>query len=114
MENNDTVNLLRECNAGVKMGVASIDEVLDNVKNENFKQILIASKERHEDLGNDTRQLLNEYDESGKEPNPMAKSIAESRALLSALKPYLSAERCARIDKILGMMKIAEIMGYLK
>ena len=43
-----------------------------------------------------------------------AKSIAESRALLSALKPYLSAERCARIDKILGMMKIAEIMGYLK
>jgi hypothetical protein len=43
-----------------------------------------------------------------------AKSIAESRALLSALKPYLSEERCARIDKILGMMKIAEIMGYLK
>lgn len=76
MENNDTVNLLRECNAGVKMGVASIDEVLDNVKNENFKQILIASKERHEDLGNDTRQLLNEYDESGKEPNPMAKSMS--------------------------------------
>ena len=43
-----------------------------------------------------------------------AKNIAQSRALLSALKPYLSAERCARIDKILGMMKIAEIMGYLK
>ena len=43
-----------------------------------------------------------------------AKSIAESRALLTALKPYLSEERCARIDKILGMMKIAEIMGYLK
>jgi hypothetical protein len=43
-----------------------------------------------------------------------AKSIAESRALLAALKPYLSAERCARVDKILGMMKIAEIMGYLK
>lgn len=43
-----------------------------------------------------------------------ARSIAQSRALLSALKPYLSAERCERIDKILGMMKIAEIMGYLK
>ena len=43
-----------------------------------------------------------------------AKSIAESRALLVALKPYLSHERCERIDKILGMMKIAEIMGYLK
>lgn len=43
-----------------------------------------------------------------------AKSISQSRALLVALKPYLSAERCERIDKILGMMKIAEIMGYLK
>ncbi len=43
-----------------------------------------------------------------------AKNIAQIRALLSALKPYLSAERCERIDKILGMMKIAEIMGYLK
>jgi len=43
-----------------------------------------------------------------------AKNIAQSRALLLALKPYLSQERCERIDKILGMMKIAEIMGYLK
>ena len=76
MENNDTINLLRECNAGVKMGVSSIDEVLDNVKNDELKAILISSKERHEDLGNDTRQLLNKYDESGKEPNPMAKSMS--------------------------------------
>lgn len=53
------------------------------------------------------------FPEKGK-ASSAAKSIAESRALLSALKPYLSAERCARIDKILGMMKIAEIMGYLK
>ncbi|MBQ8404091.1 MAG: hypothetical protein IJX55_06680 [Clostridia bacterium] len=43
-----------------------------------------------------------------------AKNISQIRALLVALKPYLSAERCERIDKILGMMKIAEIMGYLK
>ena len=43
-----------------------------------------------------------------------AKNISQSRALLVALKPYLSHERCERIDKILGMMKIAEIMGYLK
>ncbi len=76
MENTDTINLLRECNAGVKMGVASIDEVLDNVKSEELKQILISSKERHEDLGNDTHKLLNEYDESGKEPNPMAKGMS--------------------------------------
>ena len=30
----DTIRLLRECDAGIKMGVASIDEVLDNVNAE--------------------------------------------------------------------------------
>ncbi|MGN1095908.1 MAG: hypothetical protein ACI4QR_05925 [Eubacteriales bacterium] len=44
----------------------------------------------------------------------ISKNIANSRALLIALKPYLDRERCERIDKILGMMKIAEIMGYIK
>ena len=28
---NDSVRLLRECNAGIKMGVSSIDEILENV-----------------------------------------------------------------------------------
>ncbi len=29
----DTIKLLRECDAGIKMGVASIDEVIDYVNN---------------------------------------------------------------------------------
>ncbi len=49
-----------------------------------------------------------------KNQSELAKSISNSRALLTALKPYLDSERCARIDKILGMLKIAEIMGYIK
>lgn len=76
MHKNDTISLLKECNAGVKMGVASIDNVLDSVKDENLKKILSESKQRHEDLGNDTRELLNEYSEDGKEPNSMAKSMS--------------------------------------
>ena len=32
MVNQDTIKLLRECDAGVKMGVSSIEDVLDNVK----------------------------------------------------------------------------------
>ena len=31
MVNNDTIELLKECNAGIKMGISSIDEVLDYV-----------------------------------------------------------------------------------
>ncbi len=48
------------------------------------------------------------------ERSEFSKSIANIRALLTALKPYLDSGRCERIDKILGMMKIAEIMGYIK
>ena len=32
----DTIKLLRECDAGVKMGVASIDDVLDSLEREMF------------------------------------------------------------------------------
>ena len=29
----DSVKLLRECNAGIKMGISSIDDVMDHVQN---------------------------------------------------------------------------------
>ena len=38
----DTIKLLRECDAGIKMGVASIDDVIDHVKNAEFKEKLNA------------------------------------------------------------------------
>ena len=33
----DTIKLLRECDAGIKMGVKSIDDVLDRVKNSDLQ-----------------------------------------------------------------------------
>ena len=76
MVNDDTIELLRECNAGVKMGISAIDEVLDSVDDENFKNLLEDSKREHEKLGQETRDLLNEYHDSGKSPNPMAKGMS--------------------------------------
>ncbi len=74
--NSDTIKLLRECNAGTKMGVESIDEVIDYVQNEEFKNLLIGSKSRHEALGQETRDLLNSYSDDGKEPSAMAKGMS--------------------------------------
>ena len=76
MVENDTIELLRECNAGVKMGISSIDEVLDSVEDENFKKLLVDSKKEHEKLGEETRTLLNDYQDSGKKPNAMAKGMS--------------------------------------
>ena len=66
MIENDTIELLKECNAGVKMGVTGIDEVFDKIKNEKFKERLQVSKEEHQRLGSETHELLNRYHDSGK------------------------------------------------
>ena len=36
----DTIKLLRECDAGIKMGTASIGEVLEKTTNEKLKKLL--------------------------------------------------------------------------
>ncbi len=76
MINDDTIKLLRECNSGVKMGVISLDDVLGYVRDENLEKRLSECKQEHESLGDETHDLLNEYHDTGKEPNPMAKSMS--------------------------------------
>lgn len=74
--NRDTIKLLENCNAGIKMGVETIDGILDYVKNEDLKAILIRCKEKHQRLGDETHELLNEYNDSDKELSPIAKSMS--------------------------------------
>ena len=76
MIHEDTIKLLRECNAGIKMGVSSIEEVLDNVESENLKSLLETSLAEHNRLGDETHKLLSEYQDEGKEPNIMAKGMS--------------------------------------
>lgn len=72
----DTIKLLRECDAGIKMGVSSIDDVLDYVKSDRLKKDLEDSKDEHKKLDGELQALLDRYRDDGKEPNPMAKSMS--------------------------------------
>ncbi len=72
----DTVRLLRECDAGIKMGVSSIDEVRDYVRSPHFKEALTQCKSAHEKLKEELQALLDRYHDEGKDPNPMAKSMS--------------------------------------
>lgn len=67
----DTVALLKECNAGTKMAVKSIRQVLDNTSSEKLNALLSHSLQEHEKLGNDLHALLNEYGEQDQEPPVM-------------------------------------------
>lgn len=71
----DTIKLLRECDSGVKMGVASIDDVLKYVNNNEFKKLLDNCKTEHEKLDKEIHNLLLKYNDEGKEPAPMAKGM---------------------------------------
>ena len=72
----DTIKLLRECDAGTKMGISSIDDVLEHVKKEDFRKKLSKCKQEHEDLQIKILQELEKYRDDGKNPNPIAKGMS--------------------------------------
>ena len=76
MVEQDTVRLLRECDAGVKMGISSIDDVLGYVRDDRMKQNLKNCKEQHIKLEQEIRAALNRFQDAGKEPQPMAKGMS--------------------------------------
>ena len=76
MVEQDTIKLLRECDAGVKMGVASIEDVLPHVQSEKLNRCLTKCKNEHEQLGDEIRQKLDHCYDHGKNPNPIAKGMS--------------------------------------
>lgn len=76
MKSIDTIKLLQECDAGTKMAVASIDNMLDKVGSQQLKNVLEESKSHHESLGNQIHDMLNEREAFEKEPNPIAKGMS--------------------------------------
>ncbi len=83
--NDDTVKLLRECGSGVKMGITAIDDVIDKVDSREFYQLLKDSRNEHDKLENEIQVLLDHLGDEGKEPHPIAQSMArmKSGAMLS-------------------------------
>ena len=72
----DTVKLLRECDAGVNMGISSIDQVRDHVKSPRLRDYLIECRREHDKLNSEVQSLLENYDDDGKSPNPIAKGMS--------------------------------------
>ncbi|MCC8015966.1 MAG: PA2169 family four-helix-bundle protein [Clostridiales bacterium] len=88
MPDSDTIKLLRECNSGIKMGVESIEDVLDKVGSNDLKHTLNECMEKHQSLGSETRKILNSYGGSGKEPSLMAKGMSKIKTeLKTAVMP---------------------------
>ena len=72
----DTIKLLRECDAGVKMGVSSIRDVLDFVKSRELREYLTKCKNEHIQLNDEIQAALERFHDEGKNPNPIAKGMS--------------------------------------
>ena len=76
MVEQDTIKLLRECDAGIKMGVTSIHDVYEHINSQKMRDILNASKDQHDELDKELQELLGSYNDEGKNPNPIAKGMS--------------------------------------
>lgn len=72
----DTVKLLRECDAGIKMGASSIDDVVGRVKSRRMKNSLEAIRGEHSRLEDECSRLLCSYGDEGKAPGAVAESMS--------------------------------------
>lgn len=80
MVENDTVKLLRECDAGVKMAVSSFDDVIEKIESPKLKEMIEESKRQHSSLGGKIAESLLKVSDDGKNPNPMAKGMSWMKA----------------------------------
>ena len=76
MVEQDTLKLLRECDAGVKMGTASIDDVMPHVTSKALRDRLNKCKDEHNKLSLEIDKLLDKYRDDGKDPDPIAKGMS--------------------------------------
>ena len=81
----DTVRLLRECDAGAKMGVESFEDVLGRVDKKELRDLLSAAKEDHEGLERQVRAQLDRYQDDGKEPSAMASAMSHMKTQMEMM-----------------------------
>ena len=85
---NDTVELLRECDAGVRMGMESLEEMLPHVQDSELKDRITACKDTHVQLKQDISEQLAVCGATGEAPNAMARGMSWMKTqAMTAMKP---------------------------
>ena len=72
----DTIRLLRDCDAGIQMGVSAINDVLERVQAPDMYRRLSACKRAHESLKTEINGMLADCHDDGKAPNPLAQGMS--------------------------------------
>ena len=79
----DTIRLLRECDAGVRMGTAALSDVLPRAAKPPLRQALADCKQAHEALSTQITARLHQYQDTGKQPSSVARGMSWLKTNLS-------------------------------
>ena len=85
MVEQDTIRLLRECDAGVDMGVKGIEDCLSSVTDEHFRNFLVENKKEHEQLKREIGDLLKGYHDSGKDSHPIVETMSKMKTTMKLM-----------------------------
>ena len=72
----ESIGLLKETNAGIQMGVSTLEEMISDIRDERLRAVMHDSKVEHDELGDEAHRLLLEYGADTKEPHLAAKAMS--------------------------------------
>lgn len=88
----DTIKLLRECNAGIKMGEDAIKQVLPHAHSSELKETLEVCKNTHATLGDETHELLLKHGADTKDLHPVARTMSSMK--ICAMMMTKESDKC--------------------
>ena len=93
----NTIEILKECHKGCKLAVESMTQVMDKIKSEDLKNVIVHYNTKHKEIEEKAAQLLKEYGKEESEPGIIAGTFS-----------WLSTEIKLKLDN--DDKKIAKIM----
>lgn len=72
----ETIELLKEINAGCKSATNSMEQVIQYVNDDKLKNLIHTYNKSHVDIGDECHKLLNQYNEEEKDPNKVSSAMA--------------------------------------
>lgn len=74
--NDDTIKLLKECNAGCKYATNSMEQVLPYIRDTDLRDLITKYNDRHIRIGDSCHSMLNSVNEDEKDPSSMARAMS--------------------------------------
>lgn len=101
--NDDTIHLLRECSAGCKMAIDSMDHIKKQVRDKQLMLIIEKYLRAHHEIEEDCQRTIKLARQEDKEPNFWAQTFATIQARMKLLMDDDKSEAASILTDGCGM-----------